>query len=576
MNKTITIENKKDWKKVFENQGIMFVNEKYITQEMATSHFTKFKTLAYIPVNFITQDMVNEYWDNEKQLKYIPKNFITQDMVNEYWNKNKTLWNIPYEYMTQEIVEEYFFKTYDTRPIPTNLISDKMIIFTLCRNSISRAIEIFKDKISHEFIINVYSNNQNYIVDNFIESGIRKYNRDEYYQKYSNEIIHFIGLKSIPEEYITQELANTEFELRKTLEYIPEEFKYKVFADLICKYGIEKTINLNDYTRSNLDLIRKGFHRNFTYIKQNSNIPENKSYYDLYLNEVAIYLGLSYVPVNMITLDLIYETIKSGIDKNTIKFIPMELINNDKIIELVLERYGLDESLNILKFSSKEKINRIYNSMTSKDDDKDKLNNTENNINQFGLDKLNTIIFDKEFCLNIIRNTNIPFDPDLIKYIPTDILDEEICIEAIKRDISCYKYIPNKIIKINNFKNKVIKINGLVIKFFNKKDITEDIAKDAIKSNPECLKFIPKEYIDTEIVKFLANNYNALQYIPNTLITKDIAYEIIKNGKDSISYIPDKVIDFKLCLEAAKIDPTSIAHMPSACANILVTIYSIH
>ena len=569
------------WLDMFNKNGIDTIPEEHITQEMANIHFNKYKTISLIPKNFITQEMIEEYWNNDVHFKFIPNKFKTQEMVNKYWNKYKTLYSIPHDLMNKEMVDEYFDRTFDIKPIPPNFITDDIIIKVICNVGISKAIDEYfnSKKINEDYIYQLYKDNQDYIIKN------SKFIKDtqQYWEKYGKEVLIYIGIEYIPEEYLTQELCNMHVSLKNNVSNIPTHFiDENIIISLICKNGICKTIEIlkNKVDEFSIGLI---YQNSQSYIMENSTLYGDKTYWDIYAEDVCHSVGLYHVPEEYITKDMCYfEFIKS--EPKSVLMIPEKFID-DNIIMTLINEIGLENAIeDCLGKVDEDRILEIYSNM-NKDNVEENENETkekgdEDNMeqqynNELGLENLNNIIPDKEFYLSIIKNKNINFEPEIIKYIPSDILDKEICLEAIKRDASSFKIIPKSIAN-DEFEKEAVKLNGLIIKHFNKNNITKEIVKEAVKSNPKALKYVNRKLIDNETVQFVVNDYNALKYIPENLINEEVAFEIIKNGKDSISFIPNNILNFKICLEAAKIDPTSIQYMPASCANILLTIYSIN
>ena len=127
----------------------------------------------------------------------------------------------------------------------------------------------------------------------------------------------------------------------------------------------------------------------------------------------------------------------------------------------------------------------------------------------------------------------------LLVYIPEEIVDNDICIKAIKNDEHEILYIP-EFLKNKEFYMNAAKINGKIIGLIPKEFIDKDMCIEAVKSRKNVLASVPKEFRDNDVCRTaIKKDGESVRHIPENLINyRELCIEAIKNDCDVIMSIP--------------------------------------
>lgn len=203
-------------------------------------------------------------------------------------------------------------------------------------------------------------------------------------------------------------------------------------------------------------------------------------------------------------------------------------------------------------------------------------------------------IYDPSYNLSLnavrLRGNNL-------KYVPLNYLDEEICLEAVKKNSDSIVYVPKKIITqtISDFAIK----NGNNLKYIPKKYKNFLLCRKSIENGCDDFRLIPRNFIldntidylndnnilETLVIAFiekfgtlftvpfdllntkicffaLSKNFKNIGLIPENLKNKKFYIKLLKYGSIPLCDIPKNLLDCELCIKYVKNNTSNIIYVP--------------
>lgn len=169
---------------------------------------------------------------------------------------------------------------------------------------------------------------------------------------------------------------------------------------------------------------------------------------------------------------------------------------------------------------------------------------SKNAVEADGMNITDSIIKTKELVWIMINGN---YNSQYIKYVPEELLDDEIIKTAIRKDVKTLYYISKDIkSKLSyDFYKEIVSIDGTALRWIPKEFKTYDICLLAVSKNGMSLSEVPKGLLDERM--FLAaikENIKAEQYIPRKKITTEIFKYLVVNDKISMTYLKSHDINF--------------------------------
>jgi hypothetical protein len=217
-----------------------------------------------------------------------------------------------------------------------------------------------------------------------------------------------------------------------------------------------------------------------------------------FMDEADKIVSKNYIKENW---DILEPIVK---DFRNIKYLPDEYLTTDKCLEAIKKDSKSFCSLPE-KFKTKELCNYImeYHPV----------------FFQFLPDKYKEDMIKKYF-----NNTK-----EMIKYIPKEFRDYNLCLEAVKQNGMALEYVPIEL-------------------------RTPELCKLAIHNGLVSYTAIPSHIYDLELYELVVkNNGYYLQIIPENIINYKMCYNAILTDPNSFQYIPDEYRTYELCKKAMEL-----------------------
>lgn len=164
----------------------------------------------------------------------------------------------------------------------------------------------------------------------------------------------------------------------------------------------------------------------------------------------------------------------------------------------------------------------------------------------------------KEFCENAVKK-----DGSLIIYVPDKFMSKELALLAFKTNVYTIEKIKDK------YKTRELCIRSLrittfaALKYVPINLIDQEICDIAIYYNKNNIKYIPKKYMKKEIIeKSLDMSGLYLEFIPKDLITKELCDKALEKNPLALEFIPRKYKDIEMCYKAILKYPLTIKYIP--------------
>lgn len=159
----------------------------------------------------------------------------------------------------------------------------------------------------------------------------------------------------------------------------------------------------------------------------------------------------------------------------------------------------------------------------------------------------------KELFLVAVKNS-----AESIKFI--DELDDDICIEAIKNNYECMKYIPQEFKTVKVCCSAYV-INVLSTLFFPKIMLTNELIEDAISINGTLIQLLEFEKRSKKISRLaVLNNGNSIKYVKNR--NKGLCRIAADKNPESLEHIPLEIIDKELCMKCVTRKGMTLKYVP--------------
>ena len=158
--------------------------------------------------------------------------------------------------------------------------------------------------------------------------------------------------------------------------------------------------------------------------------------------------------------------------------------------------------------------------------------------------------FDKAGMLESIKENfveSVSKECFLIKHVPRDILDQQMCLEATMANLEAIRFIPDE------FKNKEIcfEVMKQDIKFLScipDHMKTEEFYLHMVQLHEKTLNFVPKRF-KTQLVCLEAVEHDpcSLVHVPSESRTWKVCWAAVTQNGLLIKHVPRNVIDGKMC-----------------------------
>ena len=310
-------------------------------------------------------------------------------------------------------------------------------------------------------------------------------------------------------------------------------------------------------------------------------------------------MALSLVPDDMLDRDIILEAVKEYslvlvemVPKNKIdKEIALEAVKCKKVADVVgcilraVPEKLLDSEILLEAIKNSNDVEEMFEDMI------------------FNKDQLIYGLIDRKIALEMVKK-----DGKTLKYIPYEMINEEILLEAIKNgcevddmvfivehlsdlDLPAKNDLFMKMIKLNaevlsgvsndyeyafdvseeeankNIKYIVletIRQNGLALEFVSGEIMDKEIVLEAVRQNGLALKFVPSEMIDNEIaLEAVKQNSLALEFVSSEIMEKEIVLEAVRQNGLALKFVPSEMIDKEIALEAVRQNGLALEFVPS-------------
>ena len=309
-------------------------------------------------------------------------------------------------------------------------------------------------------------------------------------------------------------------------------------------------------------------------------------------------MALSLVPDDMLDRDIILEAVKE--DGLVLEIVPENKIDKEIALEAVKCKKVADIVENVLLKIPEKLLDSVILLEAIKNS-----NDVEEMFRTMILYKGQLIygLIDRKIALEIVKK-----DGKALKYIPDEMINKEILLEAIKNgcevddmvfivehlsdlDLPAKNDLLIKMAKLNaevlsgvsndyeyafgvskeeankNIKHIVLETvrqNGLALKFVSSEMIDREIALEAVKQNGLALEFVPSEIMDKEIVlEAVRQNGLALKFVPSEMIDKEIVLEVVRQNGLALKFVPSEMIDKEIALEAVRQNGLALEFVPS-------------
>lgn len=140
----------------------------------------------------------------------------------------------------------------------------------------------------------------------------------------------------------------------------------------------------------------------------------------------------------------------------------------------------------------------------------------------------------------LLRMRDRSLGKTLLKYVPEDMIDKEVAIEAIKRNVYAIEYVPEDVID-KDVALLTAKFGGNGLEFVPKKVMDKEIAMEAVKYDGFALRYVPKDiegYFEIAKVAIMQNpksinvitseyeRYSELKELADKLIEEQIEQKV--------------------------------------------------
>ncbi len=478
-------------------EAIKLINEKILTevnvnQNNLNNVVSKLKlNIENIEKNIVF--MIKNYDTNV--LKNIDKNNQTKEMVDGIINS--------YPYMIKYINNK-FLTLIDIIEMLNKMKDGKKY-----NNKVRKLISSDDEESEHETA----------------SDTVLKYIDKEFYKLEDNKLCYIVsenyGLKYIPSDLQTDEI------IFYSLKYFPEDIKYvnnnfQITENI--KLAIKENPLMIKFVKPELlttQLIMYTLKKDINTFKYISKEFHTQEIIDFIVdNNMFLF---TYFDKKFINLKLCVKIIKN--DAGYLKDIPDEFKTYD-ICKIALKHGG------ILCDVPKELIDQNLI---------DNISDIKNNV------KYIPIEFYNENIILILLNNNI------LKKVPINKLTKPIIIKALKKDIDVFKMfsldVISKIISFDDIKN-IVYTNPNIIKLIPFEMQNEDICFPLLDIDFDLINYINPKYVNNVSILLKINKCKSLEQVPFIYQTEQILDYAFKLNNKNIIYIKngDYLVKHKLCI----------------------------
>lgn len=177
-------------------------------------------------------------------------------------------------------------------------------------------------------------------------------------------------------------------------------------------------------------------------------------------------------------------------------------------------------------------------------------------------------VIDRRACLNSIPEFMLTEDLILqsiqsgthytFKTLPEDLLNYEICFEAVKSDGRSLKHVPEKF-RDYDLCQQAVTGCGEALQFVPKELRDKNLCIRALNSNFSSFAHVPKTILDEEFcLQFIKEKSSLIKRVPAALKTEDFYNKAFAVNPDTIEYIPEHLVTFDMIYKSLETDHTNI------------------
>jgi hypothetical protein len=164
--------------------------------------------------------------------------------------------------------------------------------------------------------------------------------------------------------------------------------------------------------------------------------------------------------------------------------------------------------------------------------------------------------------LKSIMVFNIKQNSEILKLIPEELLDRELCLEAVKKDGMSLGYVPRKL-RDRELCQEAVRQNGLSLKHIPELLRDREMCHEATRQDGMALRFVPIEFRDYEFChEAVRQNGDALWCVPKKLLDRKFCLEAVGQNGISLCYVPNEFRDKEICWVAVKKHGEALSFVP--------------
>lgn len=159
----------------------------------------------------------------------------------------------------------------------------------------------------------------------------------------------------------------------------------------------------------------------------------------------------------------------------------------------------------------------------------------------------------------------VGYDGDLIVNIPEKYRTKQIYEEAAKNFHykGTVKYLPAEVLSEDMLKRLITKTKGDGLEFVPKEKKTYDLCLLAVSLGGKNLRYVPFNIRDEALcIMAVENDKDAFGYVPQKFRKKEICEKMVAKNPHVIEKMPENCISMKACRAAAEKDKSLVRYMP--------------
>ncbi len=161
-----------------------------------------------------------------------------------------------------------------------------------------------------------------------------------------------------------------------------------------------------------------------------------------------------------------------------------------------------------------------------------------------------------------VCSTALAANPNALKHIPQDLIDEKIARAAINWSPFYVRLLPKRVISYEMALD-VIKIHPTSLEFLAMKHQTPELLKLALREDPSVIRFISHENITPEVAEYAVKLHTSLlQHLPDHMQTKELLLETLIQRPDMIKAFSGKVAAYGLADNLIENNVHSVFYIP--------------